>query len=348
MKHSFAREHRDLIIIILSFGFSLVLGGVFIALYGADPLAAYASMIRGALGDGDAVLVTLARSVPIVLATMSISVAFNGGMWNIGAEGQLFLGAFAAAWVGIDLGFLPGPLLTVLGIAFGMGAAMFWAWMPARLSLDKGLNIVVLTIMCNSIAILFTTWLATGPYAGARANSGTTDRIAEGMRLPHFHAFGTLNWGIFIAAAAVLLVALWMIASVAGYEWRCCRMNATFAAYAGIDVRSRRMQAMMASAALAGLAGALLVVGDHYRFLTTLSPGYTWTGMILAMMAADRPVAGIAAALTYAVMSSGALEMELATDIPTELVSVIVCCAVLFVTAGVAVADRLANRIRED
>jgi GNAT superfamily N-acetyltransferase len=180
--------------------------------------------------------------------------------------------------------------------------------MPARLSLRQGLNIVVLTIMCNSIAILFTTWLATGPYAGARANSGTTDRIAEGMRLPHFHAFGTLNGDIHRRGGRSSRRAL-MIASLAGYEWRCCRMNATFglrrdrrpvAADAGHDGERRA----------GGARGALLVIGtttlpDHHL------AGLHLTGMILAMMAADRPVAGIAAALTYAVMSSGALEMEL-------------------------------------
>jgi simple sugar transport system permease protein len=348
VNRSVFREQRDLLIVILSFGISLFLGALFILLYGADPIDAYAGMLRGALGDRDALIATLARAVPIVLSTMSIAVAFNGGIWNIGAEGQLFLGAFAAAWVGIDLKFLPGYVLILLGLAAAIGVAMFWAWIPARLSLDRGINIVVLTIMLNSIAILFTTWLATGPYAGARANAGTTDRIVESMRLPHFGAFGTLNWGVFAAVAAVAAVAVMMTATVAGYEWRCCRLNPIFARYGGIDVPARKMQAMLLSGSLAGLAGALLVMGDHYRFMTTISAGYTWTGMILAMMVANAPAAGIAAAIVYAVMSSGALEMELATGVPTELVSLIVCCAVLFVTAGIAVADRLANRIRED
>ncbi|WP_286934406.1 MULTISPECIES: ABC transporter permease [Aminobacterium] len=341
-------RYRDQCIILVSFFLSLLIGAILITLYGANPIEAYAQMVSGALGDTDAILATLARAVPLVLSTMSISIAFYGGMWNIGAEGQLYLGAFTAALIGIELGALPGLLLIPLGLLAGVGAATFWAWMPAKLSLDRDLNIVVLTIMLNSIAILFTTFMATGPYAGVRTSSGSTDKIAEAMRLTHFQLFGTLNTGAYIAIAAILIVTVLMIFSVWGYDWRCSRMNTRFARYGGIDVRKRQMSAMLLSGALAGLAGSLLVMGDHYRFLINISPGYTWTGMILAMMVTYSPVGGIIAALVYSVMSSGALQMEIITDIPQELVSVIVCCAVLFVTAGISIANRLANRIRED
>ncbi|WP_286677350.1 ABC transporter permease [Aminobacterium sp. EBM-42] len=341
-------RYRDQCIILVSFGLSLLIGAVLISCYGANPMEAYREMIIGALGDTGALLATLARAVPLILSTMSIAVAFYGGMWNIGAEGQLFLGAFAAAFAGIEFGGLPGFILIPLGLAAGIGTAVLWAWIPGKLHLDQGLNIVVLTIMLNSIAILFTTYLATGPYAGERTSAGSTEKIAEAMRFSHFQVFGTLNTGIYVALGAVLIVTVLMDLSVWGYDWRCSRMNTRFAKYGGIDVRNRQMAAMLLSGALAGLAGSLLVMGDHYRFLINISPGYTWTGMILAMMVTYSPIGGILAAFVYSIMSSGALQMELVTDIPQELVSIIVCCAVLFVTAGISVANRLANRIRED
>lgn len=347
LKDWFSR-YRDQCIILISFGLSLLIGSILILFYGANPIEAYAEMIIGALGDTDAFLATLARAVPLVLSTMSIAVAFYAGMWNIGAEGQLYLGAFAAAFIGIEFAGMPGFILIPLGLAAGISAATFWAWIPGKLHLDRGLNIVVLTIMLNSIAILFTTFLATGPYAGERTSAGSTEKIAEAMRLSHFQIFGTLNTGIYIAIVAVVAVTILMTLSVWGYDWRSSRMNIRFAQYGGIDVRNRQMTAMLLSGALAGLAGSLLVMGDHYRFLINISPGYTWTGMILAMMVTYSPLGGIIAALVYSVMSSGALQMELMTDIPQELVSVIVCCAVLFVTAGISIANRLANRIRED
>ncbi len=342
------QAHRESLMVLGSFAASLFVGAVIIALYGVNPLDAYAYMISGALGDSDALVATLSRMVPIALATLSIAVAFNGGMWNIGAEGQLYFGAFAAAWVGLTLPGLPGMILMPLGLAAGIGAAAFWAWIPGMLSLKRGLNVVVLTIMLNSLAIYFTSALVTGPYAGTRVAAGATDKIPEAMRFMHLSNFSTLNTGIFVALAAVACMALVMLRTVPGYDWRMCRMNSRFAQYGGVNVVGRQIWAMLLSGAFAGLAGSLLVMGDLYRFRTGLSPGYTWTGMILAMMVAYHPLGGMAAAFVYAVMSSGALEMELMTEVPVEVVEIILGTAVLFVTAGFALSNRLANRLRED
>ncbi len=342
------QRHRESLMVLGSFAASLLVGGGIFALYGVHPLEAYGHMLSGALGDTDALVATLSRMVPIALATLSIAVAFNGGMWNIGAEGQLYLGAFAAAWVGLTLPGLPGMMLLPLGLAAGIGAAALWAWIPGILSLKRGLNVVVLTIMLNSLAIYFTSALATGPYAGTRVSSGATDRIPEAMRFMHLSNFSTLNTGIFVALVAVACMALVMLCTVPGYDWRICRLNTRFARYGGVDVVRRQIWAMLLSGAFAGLAGSLLVMGDHYRFRVGISPGYTWTGMILAMMVAYHPLGGMAAAFVYAVMSSGALEMELMTDVPVEVVEIILGTAVLFVTAGFALSNRWANRLRED
>ena len=342
------RRYRDSLIVLGSFGASLLVGAGIIALYGVNPLEAYGNMLSGALGDSDALVATLSRMIPIALATLSIAVAFNGGMWNIGAEGQLYLGAFAAAWVGLTLPSLPGFLLLPLGLVAGIGVAAFWAWIPGILSLKRGLNVVVLTIMLNSLGIYFTSALVTGPYAGTRVAAGATDKIPEAMRFLHISDFSTLNTGVFVALGAILCMALIMLRTVPGYDWRMCRLNPRFARYGGVDVVRRQIWAMLLSGAFAGLAGSLLVMGDLYRFRTGLSPGYTWTGMILAMMVAYHPLGGMAAAFVYAVMSSGALEMELMTDVPVEVVEIILGTAVLFVTAGFALSNRLANRLRED
>ncbi|HOO62391.1 MAG TPA: ABC transporter permease [Synergistaceae bacterium] len=342
------RRHRDSLIVLGSFGASLLVGAGIIALYGVNPLEAYGDMISGALGDSDALVATLARMVPIALATLSIAVAFNGGMWNIGAEGQLYVGAFAAAWIGLVLPKLPGIMLMPLGLTAGIAAAAFWAWIPGVLSLRRGLNIVVLTIMLNSLGIYLTSALVTGPYAGTNVAAGATDKIPEAMRFVHLSDFSTLNTGIFVALGAVICISLVMLRTVPGYDWRMCRMNPRFARYGGVDVAGRQLWVMLLSGAFAGLAGSLLVMGDLYRFRTGLSPGYTWTGMILAMMVAYHPLGGMAAAFVYAVMSSGALEMELMTDVPVEVVEIILGTAVLFVTAGFALSNRLANRLRED
>lgn len=343
-----AQDHRDGLIVLGSFVASVFFGGVIIALFGADPIEAYRGMIVGALGDQDAVLATLAKWIPLLLATFSISVAFNGGMWNIGAEGQLYVGAFAATWVGLTFGGLPSVVMMPLALLFGLGAAALWAWIPAKLNLDNGLNIVVLTIMLNSLGVLATQALTVGPYAGKEVAAGATDRIPEAMRFAKLTDFSNLNTGAFLAVAVVLAVTVVMLLTVRGYDWRMCRLNGRFARYGGVNVRRVQMSAMLLSGLLAGLAGSLLVMGEQYRFRTAISPGYTWTGMILAMMVAYHPVGGIGVSLVYAIMESGALEMELMTDVPVEVVQIVMCLAVLFVSAGFALANRLASRLRED
>ncbi len=343
-----AQDHRDGLIVLGSFVASVFFGGVIIALFGADPIEAYRGMMIGALGDQDAVLATLAKWIPLLLATFSISVAFNGGMWNIGAEGQLYVGAFAATWVGLTFGGLPSVVMMPLALAFGLGAAALWAWIPAKLNLDNGLNIVVLTIMLNSLGVLATQALTVGPYAGKEVAAGATDRIPEAMRFAKLTDFSNLNTGAFLALAVILAVTVVMLFTVRGYDWRMCRLNGRFARYGGVNVRKVQMSAMLLSGLLAGLAGALLVMGEQYRFRTAISPGYTWTGMILAMMVAYHPVGGIGVSLIYAIMESGALEMELMTDVPVEVVQIVMCLAVLFVSAGFAIANRLASRLRED
>jgi len=348
VKNRWIQEHRDGLIVLGSFVTSVLFGGVIIALYGANPMEAYGEMINGALGDSDAMLGTLAKWVPLLLATFSISAAFNGGMWNIGAEGQLYVGAFSATWIGLTFPALPGAVLIPLALLAGLGGAAFWAWIPAKLNLDHGLNIVVLTIMLNSLGTLATQALTVGPYAGHQVAAGATDKIPEAMRFAKLTDFSNLNTGIFIALVAVILVTIAMLFTIRGYDWKMCRLNGRFAKYGGIDVRKVKMSAMLLSGALAGLAGTLLVMGEQYRFRTAISPGYTWTGMILAMMVAYHPVGGILASAVYAVMESGALQMELMTDVPVEVVQIVMCLGVLFVTAGFAVANRMASRLRED
>ena len=342
-------RHRDSLIIVLSFAGALAVGALLLLILGIDPLEAYGAMLSGAFGTTDAVLATLARAVPLCLSALAISIAFWGGMWNIGAEGQLYVGAFAAAFAGFSLPALPHLPFLIVVLAAGVLVGALWAYLPGRLSLDLGMNIVVITIMLNSVGIYLTQYLASGPYAEEGGfSAGSTAMIHPLARFARFSDLTTLNTGAIVALAVALGITLLMLASVWGYEARMIRLNARFAAAGGVDVRSRQLLAMTLSGALAGLAGTLLVMGDHGRFLSGISPGYTWTGMILSMMVAYHPVGAILAGLVYAAMSSGALEMELLTDAPVEVVEIIVTVAVLFVTAGMALANRLANRIRED
>ena len=341
-------RHRDPLIIFLSFLGALGVGGALFLAHGVNPLEAYGAMAVGALGSAPALWSTLARTVPYILGALSIAVAFAAGVWNIGAEGQLYMGALGAALAGLFLPPMPSLPAMILVLAFGVSVGVFWAWVPGRLSLDLGMNVVVVTIMFNAVAQYFTSYLATGPLAGKNVSAGMTDRVQDFVRFSRISDLAVLHTGIFVALGAALLVTGLMLWTAWGYEGRMVRLNPRAAAAGGIPVRRRQLGAMALSGALAGLAGSLLVMGDTGRFLVGISKGYTWTGMILAMMVGYNPLGVLGAALVYAAMSSGALEMELLTGIPAEVVDLIVTTSVLFVTAGMAVANRLANRLRED
>lgn len=344
----FLTRHRDNVIVFVSFASALLVGAVFFSFLGVNPWDAYSSMLRGAFGSQDALFTTLSRAAPYILASLSVCVAFSSGMWNIGGEGQLYLGAFAAAWAGFTLPTMPHIAMLFFVLSFGVLVGAAWAWIPGRLSLDLGMNLVVVTIMLNSVGMLFTEYLATGPYAAPEATSGSTVQIHALARFAKYSGVSNLNSSIFIVLLMAVVIVVLMIWAVWGYECRMIRLNPRFAFYGGIPVKSRQMLAMVLSGALAGLAGALLVMGDQYRFLVAISPGYSWTAMILAMMVNYNPVSAILASIVYAAMSSGALEMELLMDIPSEVVEIMTCLAVLFVTAGIALANRYANRMTEE
>lgn len=336
-------------IVFISFASALIVGAVFFSFLGVSPWDAYSSMLRGAFGSQDALFTTISRAAPYILASLSVCVAFSSGMWNIGGEGQLYLGAFAAAWAGLTLPTMPHAAMLFFVLSFGVLVGVAWAWIPGRLSLDLGMNLVVVTIMLNSVGILFTEYLATGPYGSQEAaTSGSTAQIHVLARFAKYSGVSNLNSSIFIVFLMATIIVTLMIWTVWGYECRMIRLNSRFSLYGGVPVRSRQMLAMLFSGALAGLAGALLVMGDQYRFLVAISPGYSWTAMILAMMVNYNPISAILASIVYAAMSSGALEMELLMDIPSEVVEIMTCLSVLFVTAGIALANRYANRMTEE
>lgn len=341
-------RYKNGLIVLTSFVISLFVGAGIVALYGANPIVAAHEMLNGALGDWQAALSLLARAVPLVLLTTATSVAFYAGVSNIGCEGQLYTGAFAAAWVGLTFPNLPGWVLIPMGLLAAIGISCMWGLAPMKASLDRGINLVVLTIMLNSVGTLATAALAVGPFADKTTAAGATARIPEAMRLSRFVPTSTFNSGVWLALVVFCAVAFIMMFTVLGYEWRCCRMNLRFARYGGVNFRRVQLWSMAISAGMAGLGGSLLVMGDQGRFRIGISPGHAWTGMILSMMVAYHPIGGLIASLIYALMDAGAIQMELVTGVPVEIVQIVICTAVLFVTAGIALANRAGNRIREE
>jgi ABC-type uncharacterized transport system permease subunit len=325
---------------------SLAAGGLVILLAGKNPIEAYAALFDGALGGTLKIADTLDRASVLILTGLAAAVAFRTSVWNLGLEGQLYMGAFAAAWVGFSIHGLPPALHITLVLLAGAVVGGLWA-MPAILfKLRWGVNEVVSTLMLNYIAILFTAYLVAFPFKDPKALFPGTYLLDETARLPRLIPGSVLNIGFILALVLAFVVNWFMFRSKQGYELRMVGLNARFAGYAGMPVKRSAFLAMMLSGALVGLGGAVVIAGFFGRFITSFSVGYGWDGMLIALLAQNHPLGVIPAALFYGGLSNGALAMQSATGVDQAVVTVVKGTLLAFVTVKVIV-QFLNRRLRK-
>jgi simple sugar transport system permease protein len=315
---------------------------VALAAGGYDVGRAASALARGAFGGWDAILsVTLVRSVPLVLTGLAVALAFRGGVWNIGAEGQLYAGAIAATWVGLSAGALPPWVLApvVLGVAALAGAA--WALVPALMKLRLGVGEVITTILMNFVAIDLAAYAVSGPLQEARGVFPQTDPIAEGARLPLL--FGSrLHVGFLVALGLAFLLWGMLRWTRAGFALRAVGASPEAARVAGrIDPARVMGTAFLGSGALAGLAGGVQVAGVTYALYEGLSPGWGYTAIAVALLAGLHPVGVVLVGILFGALEGGAGAMQRSAGIPAAWVSAVEALAILSVLA----VDQLRRRV---
>lgn len=321
---------------VISLGLAIVISGIIMALCGYNPFEAFGAMFVGAFGSQRAIAQTLTQATPLIFTGLAFTFAKKATLINLGIEGQLQMGAMAAAIVGaIDLG-LPMVLHLPLALVAGMIAGGLYAGFVGFLKVKFGSNEVIATIMLNSIAIYFVSYLANYPLKveGAVAQ---TSKVMETAMLPRIFSKYQLTLAIFIAIAACILVKYFMQKTKLGYEMRCVGMNSTAAETAGIKIGKIMMIAMFISGAIAGLAGAGQVLGVDRRFIDGFSPGYGFDGIAVAALAADNPIGVIFAGIIFGALRAGSMVLNRTTNIPTDFVNVIQALVVLFVAAPMLV-----------
>ena len=310
---------------------ALVIGGFIMLAYGRNPIVGYQALISGAFGSQYQIATTVAKMVPLVLTGLATAVAFRSGIYNIGGEGQLYLGAFGAAYIGITFTELPAYLGIFLAVAFAALVGSLYAMIPAILKVRYKIDEVVTTIMMNSIAILFTGYLINYPFAAAEGRMGGTDQIAPSFRLSRLVRLSDLNSSIFMTAFIAIGIYYLMQKTSLGYDFKMVGQNSSFANYGGINPGRRMIVAMLISGGLCGIAGAFEVLGVHYRFLQGISPEYFFDGLLIALIVKNNPVGIVFMSLFFAVLKTGSMSMEMATEIPSELVLVIQAIIILFI-----------------
>ncbi len=298
---------------------------------GVNPRVAYLEMLRGALGSRLAITEMLTRAVPLMLTGLAAAVAFRARLWNIGAEGQFYLGALAVAWVGHSL---MSSLPSVIGIAalmvVGMVAGALLLSGPAYLRLRFNVDEVVTTLLMNFVVILFVGLMIEGPMRDPLAfgwpQSVPVDR---NFRLPDLVQGTRLHVGFLIALAMAGIVWLIIARTVFGTEARAAGFNARAAEFAGVSLPRTIMGVALLSGGLAGLAGGIEVAGVTGGVTTTMSPGFGYAGIVVAMLAALHPAGVVAASVFVATVFVGADAMSRATGVPSFIADVIVALALL-------------------
>lgn len=322
---------------------ALLLAAVPIALAGAPVIEAYRVMAEGALGSRFALTEVVARATPLMLTGLAVAVAFRARLYNIGAEGQLYMGALAAVWVGSGRFDGPAPVMIAAVLVAGALAGALMMLGPTLLKVKLGADEVVVTLLLNFVVALFVQMMIEGPMKDPMSLGWPqTEAILDSATLPKLIDKTRVHAGLIVALLAALGVHLMMKHTVVGFEIRAVGAGPQAARFAGMNVTAAMVTVGALSGALAGLAGVGEVAGLKGYLTADLSPGYGYAGIVVAMLAGLSPLGVVIAALWVAAVFVGADSMSRSINVSSYVANLIVALALLSVLlSGVLVRFRL-------
>ena len=309
---------------------ALILGALVMGVQGYNPLETYLALFNYSLGSFYSFTIMLRNSVPLILTGLSASVAFASGPVNLGQPGQFLMGALLATIGGLYLD-LPAYVMIPTLILLAMLGGALWSGLAGLMRRWFRMDEFITTLMLNMIADYFTYWAISYPFFDKEAYSPMTPAITANGWMPEW---GDFNTNVIVMILAFIIV--WFISrkTIAGYEWRISGQNSLFARLGGCQIDKNYMKVMLLTGALAGLAGGLVVMAGPHRFLKGLGANYAWDGIMIAMVANNGILATLLYGLFFSILQSGALGMELITDVPSEFIMVIQAVIVLVIVAG--------------
>lgn len=296
-------------------------------LFGHPPLAVVSILAEGSFGSAVAVRATIVKSVPLLLTGLCVVVAFRAGVWNIGAEGQFIAGAIASQ--------LASPFGVLTSLVAGAVAGAAWASMATLFRLWRNAPEVLTTILLNFVAIHMLGWAVNGPLRESSGRYPQTD--AASASLPRL---GDVHAGSIIALLLALTVWQLLYGTREGLRLRATGYNAAAAQWSGIDVRAQIARAMAVSGALAGIGGAIEVLGVTGRLFERFATGYGYAGIAVALLAALHPLGSVASAFFFGALSAGAGELQRSAGIPATIATLGQAVVMLAVAGAAAVAER--------
>lgn len=324
---------------------TVLVASVLALIAGANPFATLGLIVKGAFGSKFAALETLNRATPLIFTGLAVAVAFRAKLWNIGAEAQLYAGAILTVLIGMHSWGLPWLQLPVMAaLAIAAGALILLG--PVLLKTRFGVDEVVTTLLFNFIMLLFVSYLVEGPLKDpAGMGWPKSVPVAADLRLPRIAEGLRLHWGFGLALIAAVLVWVMQTRTVLGYQIRAVGQNPQAARFAGIPVQSVLVKTALISGGLAALAGFSEVAGLKGHLSRDLSPGFGYTGIIVAMLALLHPLGVVLTALFVAGIFVGADSMSRAAGVPTYIADVLVAVALLFMVLAITLTrNRVAWR----
>ena len=349
--------------------FALLVGAIVILLIGENPIFVYKTLFSNAIGNRDGWGNVLFRATPLIFTGLTVAFAFRCGLFNIGGEGQMYIGTFLATWVGFTFTNLPGFILLPLCILTAAAGGALWAAVPGILKAKTGVHEVIVTIMMNWIASSLTFFLVLkfkAPPTEAMVAAGVkqmiphTREIAEAARLPRlynifnflnidFPAYNQVNISFFIAVGVAALAYYILWKTNLGYEIRAVGYSPLAAEYGGISVSKNIILAMMISGAFAGLVGTNEVMGFKYRWRQELFTGLGFNGIAVALLGKNHPLGVVLSAILFGILNYGGAIVNIYTEgrIPRELIMVLQAVIVIFVVISDEVVKRIIRQRRK-
>ena len=348
---------------------ALLVGAIVIILIGENPIYVYKLLFGHAIGNRDGWGNVLFRATPLIFTGLTVAFAFRCGLFNIGGEGQMYIGSFLATWVGFTFTNLPAFMLIPLCILTAAAGGALWAAVPGILKAKTGVHEVIVTIMMNWIAASLTFFLVLkfkAPPTEAMIAAGVkqmiphTSEIAEAARLPRlytifkflnidFPAYNQVNVSFFIAIGVAILAYYILWKTNLGYEIRAVGYSPLAAEYGGISVSKNIILAMMISGAFAGLVGTNEVMAFKFRWRQELFTGLGFNGIAVALLGKNHPLGVVLAAILFGILNYGGAIVNIFTEgrIPRELIMVLQAVIVIFVVISDEVVKRLIRQRRK-
>lgn len=323
----------NIIVPVLAVLLAFVIGGVIIAALGSSPFDAAKFLAQGAFGSKANIGATLVKVTPLIFTGLCACFAYRCGVYNLGGEGQFIVGSIVAIFVVTIPGF-EGPFAAITAILAGTVAGGVWGAIPGLLKIGRGLNEMIVSIMLNYVATLFMGWTYTEllrdgsvPQTFPVPDATKLGRIFEGMRA---------TWGLVIALLVAAGVYYFLFYTSKGFQLRAVGLNPTASRYQGFHIKRYILMSFIVSGAIAGLGGAIELLGTQFRLMSGYAVGFGFDGVAIALIGQLNPVATVFVAYFFAVLRTGATTMQVGSGVPTSVVDIIQALIIVFAVAGMA------------